>query len=145
MRFVLECLSQRRKVEDLIEWEQARERERERKREEYKKKSNSSCKRESKRKRKGYSCVRWNENELTVVVHEVLRPLRSVEGSIKSESVIGGSLYARTGLRPGSSNRRDRLLLAARRIDVPCYRVMSLLFKNHAAVTCAAINYNNVI
>lgn len=40
---------------------------------------------------------------------------------------------------------RDRLLLPVRRIGVPCYRVMSLLFKNHARVTCAAINYNNVI
>lgn len=35
MRFVLECLSQRRKVEDVIEREQARERERE----EYKKRA----------------------------------------------------------------------------------------------------------
>jgi len=29
-------------------------------------------------------------------------------------------------------SRRDRLLLPVRRIGVPCYRVMSLLFKNHA-------------
>lgn len=66
--------------------------------------------------------------------------------SIKRESVVRESFCCYRGLGPGRwLFTRDRLLLPVRRIGVPCYRVMSLLFKNHARVTCAAINYNNVI
>lgn len=75
-----------------------------------------------------------------------LRPSGLVGRSIKRESVVRESFCCYRGLGPRRwLFTRDRLLLPVRRIGVPCYRVMSLLFKNHARVTCAAINYNNVI
>lgn len=85
------------------------------------------------------------KEETEIVVHAYDR--RDWSGrSIKRESVVRESFCCYRGLRPRRwLFTRDRLLLPVRRIGVPCYRVMSLLFKNHARVTCAAINYNNVI
>lgn len=85
-----------------------------------------------------------------IVVHAYDR--RDWSGrSIKRESVVRESFSAvLQGARTWAMAVHGEIdyycrCASGRRIGVPCYRVMSLLFKNHAGVTCAAINYNNVI
>lgn len=70
-----------------------------------------------------------------------LRPAGLVGRSIKRESVVRESFCCYRGLEPGRwLFTRDRLLLPVRWYRrSPCYQIMSLLFKNHAAElgTCA--------
>jgi len=63
-----------------------------------------------------------------------LRPSRPVGRSIKRESVVRESFCSATGAsEPGRWPRaREIDYYCYVRYTVPCYRIMSLLFKNHA-------------